>query len=113
MGLTGLDPAKMALVIEAGWRDLDAERRERVMAAADARGGFYHQWRDNGDGTISVSWSGVELARVEMFRDALAGGDVSAATGSPVFESLAIPSPLLLTPPFLSRVRVQTSGWPS
>ncbi len=68
MGLTGLDAAKLAAVIEAGWRDLDAERRELVMAAADARGGLYQQWSDNGDGTISVSWAGVELARVEMFR---------------------------------------------
>jgi len=68
MALNGLDPAKMALVIEEGWRDLDPESRERVMAAADARGGFYQQWIDHGDGTLSVSWSGVELARVEMFR---------------------------------------------
>jgi len=81
MGLTGLDPVKVALVIEAGWRDLDPESRERVMAAADARGGFYQQWSDNGDGTLSVSWSGVELARVEMFRVMRsAGGDVSVAT---------------------------------
>ena len=68
MGLTGLDHVKMALVIEEGWRDLDPESRERVMAAADARSGLYHQWIDHGDGTLSVSWSGVELARVEMFR---------------------------------------------
>ncbi len=68
MGLTGLDAAKLAAVIEAGWRDLDPESRERVMAAADARGGFYQQWIDHADGTLSVSWSGVELARVEMFR---------------------------------------------
>ncbi len=68
MGLTGLDPVRMALVIEEGWRDLDPENRERVMAAADTHGGLYQQWSDNGDGTISVSWSGVELARVELFR---------------------------------------------
>jgi len=68
MALTGLDPVKVALVIEAGWRDLDPENRERVMAAADARGGLYQQWIDHGDGTLSITWSGVELARVEMFR---------------------------------------------
>ncbi len=68
MGLSGLNPAKMAVVIRQGWESLDAERRERVMAAADARGGFYHQWRDNGDGTITVSWASVEVVRVELWR---------------------------------------------
>lgn len=68
MRLRGLDHEKMTVVIAEGWKALDPVSRERILSHVDEHGGFMHQWKDNGDGTLTVTWAGVELCTVPLWR---------------------------------------------
>lgn len=68
MSLWEIDNSKMTSVVVEALKELAPESRSRLEAAIDRDGGGLYVWHDNGDGTVTISWAGVELATVPMGR---------------------------------------------